>query len=145
MAEMERLDHSGIPAPNLDASQWFYECVLGVSPASHSGQDSGSAPQARSIHSDVMVGGLGLALMLPNDRIRMPAEDELVASNGFRHGFCVSRERFGAVIERLTEYAIPFRGPVVHPEAGPLGESVYFKDPGGNFMEVCWRRGEQPT
>jgi catechol-2,3-dioxygenase len=26
-----------------------------------------------------------------------------------------------------------------------LGESVYFKDPGGNFLEVCWRRDENVT
>src|SRR5581483_9864991 len=35
---------------------------------------------------------------------------------------------------------VPFEGPVVHPDRGPLGESIYFRDAGGNYFEVCWRR-----
>ena len=31
---------------------------------------------------------------------------------------------------------------MTHPEAGPFGESVYFRDPTGNFLEVLWRRDE---
>jgi catechol-2,3-dioxygenase len=61
---------------------------------------------------------------------------------GFRHGFRVSRDRFGQLVRRLRDHGITFEGPVQHPERGPLGESVYFQDPGGNFIEVCWRRDE---
>ena len=25
---------------------------------------------------------------------------------------------------------------------GPIGQSVFFRDPGGNFFELCWRRDE---
>lgn len=145
MAEMERLDHSGIPAPSITRAEWFYKEVLGVRHVSHAAQDVDTTPLGRSIHSDVMVGGLGLALMLPNDRIEMPPPDQLRADDSFRHGFCVSRERFPLVLQRLEEKDIAFEGPVVHPEASPIGESVYFQDPGGNFVEVCWRRGEQPS
>jgi len=31
---------------------------------------------------------------------------------------------------------------VDHPEKGPFGQSIYFKDPSGNFLEILWRRDE---
>jgi len=34
---------------------------------------------------------------------------------------------------------------VDHPENGPFGQSVYFKDPSGNFLEILWRRDEDVT
>jgi catechol-2,3-dioxygenase len=54
----------------------------------------------------------------------------------------VSRARFAEIQDRARAEGIAFEGPVTHPENGPLGESIYFTDPGGNFMEVCWRRDE---
>ncbi len=42
----------------------------------------------------------------------------------------------------LEENGVSYDGPVTHPESGPFGESVYFRDPTGNFLEVVWRRDE---
>ena len=50
--------------------------------------------------------------------------------------------RFDKTLETLKERRIPFEGPVEHPEKGPFGQSVYFKDPSGNFLEILWRRDE---
>jgi catechol-2,3-dioxygenase len=61
---------------------------------------------------------------------------------GARHGFTVPRARWGEMLERLRGEGVDFEGPVAHPENGPLGESVYFTDPIGNFFELCWRRDE---
>ena len=70
----------------------------------------------------------------------MPPEEQLHGTAGYRHGFRLSRDAFGQLIERLQLHEVAFEGPVTHPDASPLGQSVYFKDPGGNFYEVCWRR-----
>jgi catechol-2,3-dioxygenase len=70
----------------------------------------------------------------------MPPDDVLRGTGGFRHGFRLSRAAFDQLIDRLRYYEVPFEGPVTHPDNSPLGQSVYFKDPGGNFLEVCWRR-----
>ncbi len=72
----------------------------------------------------------------------MPAEDELRGMNGFRHAFAVPRDTFGEIQERLRERNVRFEGPLDHPAGGPIGQSIYFKDPGGNFLEICWRRDE---
>jgi len=60
--------------------------------------------------------------------------------DGSRRGFFVSRERFAEIVDQARNAGIEFEGPVTHPEHGPLGESIYFYDPGGNFLEICWRR-----
>jgi catechol-2,3-dioxygenase len=70
----------------------------------------------------------------------MPPQEQLHGTNGFRHGFRLGRDAFGVMIDRLKVNEVAFEGPVTHPEGSPLGQSVYFKDPGGNFFEVCWRR-----
>jgi catechol-2,3-dioxygenase len=62
--------------------------------------------------------------------------------NGFRHSFAVRHADFDTVLGRLRESGVPFKGPVDHPEKGPFGQSVYFKDPSGNFLELLWRRDE---
>jgi hypothetical protein len=62
--------------------------------------------------------------------------------DSFRHAFAVSKTRFAELQDYLRVNEIDFEGPVSHPEKGPLGESIYFRDAGGNFFEVCWRRDE---
>lgn len=140
MAEIEALDHSGIAVASLRDSEQFYQEIFGVGINSRVGFDSDSVPRGRSIHSDVSIGSLGLALMVPNDRMPMPSKDELRGSHPFRHGFSVSRHRFGSILEKLKVKGAKFAGPISHPEESPLGESLYFQDPGGNFLEICWRR-----
>ncbi len=98
------------------------------------------ARRGRSVHTSIVMGDWLFALMLPRAEMPMPPPDEFHGTNGFRHAFHVDREVFPRVIERLRARGVPFEGPVAHPAHGPLGESVYFKDPGGNFIEVCWRR-----
>lgn len=143
MAKIERMDHSGISVVNTTETQDFYLRVFGV-PVGRINPSTDGTLRGGSIITDSNVGGLGLALCLPRDRMTMPPTDQHRGGHdGFRHGFAVSRARFGTVIDRLRANAVPFEGPVRHPENGPLGESVYFKDPAGNFFEVCWRRDRE--
>ncbi|HLY66973.1 MAG TPA: VOC family protein [Chloroflexota bacterium] len=142
MAELESLSHSGICVGDLREAERFYEEVLGGQVINRVNFNTDDARRGRSVHSNLVLGDFLFALMLPKDEMPMPAEDEHRGTNGFRHGFAVSREQFDQIVGRLRDREIPFEGPINHPEAGPLGESVYFKDPGGNFLEVCWRRDE---
>ena len=72
----------------------------------------------------------------------MPQTDQHRAAQPFRHGFTVFRAQFQDILGRLREHEIEFEGPVTHPAGGPFGESIYVQDPGGNFLEFCWRRDE---
>ena len=140
MAEMDSISHTGINAVDLKEAEEFYADVLGSQIVNRVNFNTDDARRGRSVHTSIVMGDWLFALMLPRAEMPMPAPDEFHGTNGFRHAFHVDRAAFPHVIERLQARGVPFEGPVAHPERGPLGESVYFKDPGGNFVEVCWRR-----
>lgn len=142
MAELESLSHSAICVDDLRAAEHFYHDLLGAKIVNRVNFNTDDAKRGRSVHSTLVLGDFLFALMLPKDRMPMPPEDQLRGTSGFRHGFAVPKGQFGDILERLREHDIAFEGPVEHPAQGPLGESIYLKDPGGNFLEVCWRRDE---
>jgi catechol-2,3-dioxygenase len=142
MAELESLSHSAICVSDLREAEEFYEQVLGARVVNRVNFNTDDARRGRSIHSSLVLGDFLFALMLPKDSMPMPPEDQQRGTNGFRHGFAVSRARFEEIVSRLRKHDITFEGPIAHPVQGPLGESIYLKDPGGNFLEICWRRDE---
>jgi catechol-2,3-dioxygenase len=142
MAEIESISHTGINVGDLKAAEEFYADIFGAQITNRINFNTDDARRGRSVHTTVLLSDWLFAVVLPRGEMPMPPEDQVRGTNGFRHAFHVTRDAFPAVVERLEARGVPFEGPVVHPERGPLGESVYFKDPGGNFIEVCWRRDE---
>ena len=142
MAQAESISHSGINVADLKEAEDFYADIFGARITNRVNFNTDDARRGRSVHTSVVLGDWLFALALPKGQLPMPPDEQLRGTNGFRHAFRVGRPDFPKVIERLRARGVPFEGPVAHPEHGPLGESVYFKDPGGNFVEVCWRRGE---
>ena len=144
MAEVESISHSGIEGPDSRAILQFYEETLGGSPVetvsrSYEGSRGGD-PHPCGIVGDY------LFVIFPDrsEGGQMPPFDQLHGGTeeDVRHGFMVSRDRFDVFVAHLRDQGVPFEGPVTHPEHGPIGQSVYIKDAGGNFFEVCWRRDE---
>ncbi len=140
MAQVESISHSGINVIDLKEAEDFYADVFGAEITNRVNFNTDDAKRGRSVHTSVHVADWLFAIVLPKGEMPMPPEEQLRGTNGFRHGFWVSRDAFPGIMERLTARGVPFEGPATHPEAGPLGQSIYFKDPGGNFIEVCWRR-----
>jgi len=141
-SEVESISHSGIEGPDSRAIEDFYENVLGgtraeVCSRSYDGSRGGN-PHPCGLIGDYLF----VIFPIRSDDTPLPPEDQLLGGTECnpRHAFSVSQERFEQVLEHLRNAGIPFEGPVTHPEKGPLGQSVYFKDAGGNFFEVCWRR-----
>jgi hypothetical protein len=127
-------------APDTLACHEFYETVLGAT-RSESVSRSYESGRGGNAHPCGIVGDY-LFVTFPRRRELPPADQLRGGDDSFRHGFAVSRARFAEIQERLRECGVRFEGPVAHPEHGPLGESIYFRDAGGNFFEVCWRRDE---
>ena len=140
MAEVQCISHSGINVLDLKEAEEFYATLFGGLITNRVNFNTDDAKRARSVHTSIALNDWLFAMCLPRGQMPMPPEEQLRGTNGFRHGFRLSRGAFGELIERLQVNEIPFEGPVTHPDNSPLGESVYFKDPGGNFLEVCWRR-----
>src|SRR6266508_175286 len=141
MAEIEGLDHTGRSVPDVRIGEDFYVKVLG---AQHCNTISSATEDVRAgrgaPHPCNVLAGY-LFVLFPHAK-HLPLPDTLKGEDGSRIAFAVSRERFDEIVERAQDSEIPFEGPVMHPEQGPFGESIYFTDPGGNFMEICWRRDE---
>ncbi|HZT06447.1 MAG TPA: VOC family protein [Chloroflexota bacterium] len=140
MAEVECISHSGINVVDLKEAEDFYANVFGGLITNRVNFNTDDAKRGRSVHTSIALNDWLFAVCLPRGEMPMPPEDLVRGTNGFRHGFRVSQEAFGTLVERLTALEVPFEGPVTHPETSPVAQSVYFKDPGGNFLEVCWRR-----
>jgi catechol-2,3-dioxygenase len=142
MAEVETLSHSGISVHDLKEAEDFYCGILGAKVHGAVNFVTEDTLKGRSIHQSYILSDFLFALVLAPDFMPMPPENKLIGANGFRHAFAVRHDDFDTAIDRLKAESLPFKGPVDHPEAGPFGQSIYFKDPSGNFLELLWRRDE---
>ncbi len=138
MADVEILDHCGFSVPDVREGVEFWEKVFGAR-VGH--WNSLTTDDLGGPHTGINLGDFFFVLFAHTDRI--PSSERPRGLDGSRHGYVVQRARFDEVIARLRRHEVPFEGPVEHPKEGPLGESIYFTDPGGNFHEICWRRDRE--
>ena len=143
MAEVQSLSHSGICVHDLKEAEAFYGDVLGAKTYMANCFVTEDAIKGRSVQQAMVVEDYLFAIVLASDHMPMAPDDQHRGTAGFRHAFAVSRERFDRVMTGLKDHGVPYEGPVDHPERGPFGQSVYFKDPSGNFFEILWRRDEE--
>ena len=145
MADIDSINHTAICVHDLPRAVRFYCDVLGATPHQRTNFSTEDALAGVAVFESVILEDYLLALGVAPGFMPMPADGKLRGAHGFRQGFAVSKARFGEVIDRLTSFNVPFEGPVDHPEQGPFGQSVYFRDPSGNFLELLWRRDENPN
>jgi extradiol dioxygenase family protein len=142
MAEIQSVNHSAICVHDLQQAVDFYCGVLGAYEASATDFVTEDVIKGRSLHRSVIFEDYLIALMLARDFMPMPPEEQLRGTHGFRHAFGVPQNRFKTLISILEQNGVRYQGPVKHNEKGPFGESIYVKDPSGNFLEFIWRRDE---
>ena len=142
MAEVETLSHSGICVHDLKEAENFYCGILGAELKGAVNFYTEDTLNGRSVHQAYALGDYLFAVALAPDFMPMPPDEQLRGAMGIRHAFTLPKAQFNGVIESLTAKGVPFEGPVDHPEKGPFGQSIYFKDPSGNFLEILWRRDE---
>ena len=81
------------------------------------------------------VGAEVLGVYLATEHRQEPPEEQIVGMP--RIGFSASRRVLEQTAQLLAGSRFPIHGPVEHPDAAPMAASLYIKDPGGNFLEVC--------
>jgi len=138
MAEVESISHSGMVAPDSRAVHDWYEEVLGgkwMETVSRNYEGTRGA----NAHSCGIIADY-LYVTFPRDRDVDGSDVLRGGGDSFRHAYSVSRDRFEGAMQWLLDHDVPFEGPVTHPERGPIGQSIYFRDNGGNYLEICWRR-----
>ena len=142
MAEMNSISHSVINVDDLFEADRFYCGVLGAQKRSAVCFDTEDTLRGRSVHETYILQDYVFFVALAEKALPRPPETQYRGLDGFRPGFVVSKPRFEETVAALKRNGIGFEGPVDHPAQGPFGQSIYFKDPSGNFLEFLWRRDE---
>lgn len=81
-------------------------------------------------------GRVPFAVYLANQHFQEPPEDQLIGTP--RTAFAVDEATLAEAARRLAAAKWPAKGPVGY-SGGPVRQALYFKDPGGNFIELCVR------
>jgi extradiol dioxygenase family protein len=139
---MHSLNHTAMPVIDMDAAEIFYCDVLGATHHNNTCFTYEDVKTGTAIFKSFIIGDFLLALTVARNPMEMPPAEQFRGAHGYRHGFQISRAHFGEIKSSLEAHGVPYEGPVLHPQAGPFGESLYFKDPSGNFLEFVWRRDE---
>jgi catechol 2,3-dioxygenase-like lactoylglutathione lyase family enzyme len=82
----------------------------------------------------VRAGDAVLGVYLADTHFQEPPEDDIVGLP--RIAFAVAPQDFDRLAELLADWG-PMVGPVTHPAGSPRARSLFFKDPGSNFLEFC--------
>ena len=85
------------------------------------------------------IGDAILGIYLATQHRQEPPEKQIVGTP--RIGLSVSRRALEETLRLLEARRLPFHGPVEHPASSPIARSVYVRDPGANFLELCVARG----
>ena len=142
MALMNSLSHSVINVDDLFETEHFYCDILGARKQSAVCFDTEDTMRGRSVHETYILQDYVFFVALSEKALARPPESQHRGLEGFRPAFCVPRQKFDETVAALRGNGIGFEGPVEHPAQGPFGQSIYFKDPSGNFLEFLWRRDE---
>ncbi len=86
-------------------------------------------------HFFLRVGDSVLGIYLATQHRQEPPEKQIVGVP--RIGLRVSRGTLVETSRLLQERRFPVHGPLEHPASSPIAASVYIKDPGANFLELC--------
>ena len=122
--QLNGVHHIGLNVRNLDRAEKFYTDLLGFQVKER------YAEKIRHLMLDT--GSTTLHLFETPD-LNMQDAIECLGEQGYAHiAFSTIREKFPKIVEELKRKNIVFRGPLILGK----GESVHFKDPDGNHLEI---------
>jgi hypothetical protein len=86
-------------------------------------------------HFFVRLGEEILGIYLATQHRQEPPEEQVVGTP--RIGFRAGWQTIERVAQVLAASRIRMKGPVEHPTSASIAASLYLRDPGGNFLELC--------
>ncbi len=162
--KVQGIDHAAVEVVDLEWAEDFYVNILGLPVAHRVGWHTADfarairwgegkedmAPGSRrwdALYTEnrrrvprvtaqlyIQFGKAVLGLYLATKHRQEPPEEETVGSP--RIAFRTDRPVLDHTAKLLDEHHKPFQGPIDHPATAPIQSSLYFKDPGGNFLEL---------
>ncbi|MEA2642074.1 MAG: hypothetical protein QOF51_3468 [Chloroflexota bacterium] len=94
--------------------------------------------QNRPPHSNVTVGKAKISIYLAPEHLQEPPPEQLRGAP--RLAISATLAQIQHATQVLGRHDVPFEGPIEHPAPCPATQSLYFKDPAGNFVELCCPR-----
>ena len=120
--KLDGVHHIGVNVLDIDRAENFYTDVLGFwvvkryeEEIRHLMLDTGSA----TLH------------LFESPDLHMEKAIDCLSEQGYAH-IATNRESFPEIIDELKKKNVVFRGPLILGQ----GESVHFKDPDGNHLEI---------
>ena len=122
--ELDGVHHIGLNVSNLDRAESFYNDVLGFKVVDRY--------QEEIRHLMLDTGTTKIHLFESTD-LEFDNAITCLSEAGYAHiAFGTNRKQFFQALEELKNHNVPFRGPLILGK----GESVHFKDPDGNPLEI---------
>ena len=122
--QLDGVHHIGMNVRDMDRAERFYTGVLGFRVAERYSE--------KTRHLMLDTGSTTLHLF-ESPALEMQDAVERLSEQGYAHiAFGTSREKFPKIIAELKKNNIVFRGPLILGK----GESVHFKDPDDNHLEI---------
>tara|TARA_B100000686_G_C16733705_1_gene942354 strand:- start:352 stop:744 length:393 start_codon:yes stop_codon:yes gene_type:complete len=122
--KLDGIHHIGVNVRNLDRAELFYTNVLGF--------DVVERYQEKIRHSMLDTGATKIHLFESAD-LEFEEAITRLSEDGYAHmAFGTNRKRFPEIMEELNKHKVSFCGPLILGD----GESIHFKDPDGNHLEI---------
>ena len=122
--KLDGVHHIGVNVSDLNRAESFYVNVLGFIVVDRYQEDIR--------HSMLDTGATKIHLF---ESTNLEFDDAIIrlSEDGYAHlAFGTNRKQFPQIMEELKKHNVPFRGPLILGK----GESVHFKDPDGNHLEI---------
>ena len=122
--KLDGVHHIGVNVSDLNIAESFYVNVLGFIVVDRYQEDIR--------HSMLDTGTTKIHLF---ESTNLEFDDAIIrlSEDGYAHlAFGTTRKQFPQIMEELKKHNVPFRGPLILGK----GESVHFKDPDGNHLEI---------
>ena len=122
--KLDGVHHIGVNVSDLDRAESFYVNVLGFIVVDRYQED---------IRHSMLDTGTTIIHLFESTNLEFDDAIIRLSEDGYAHlAFGTNRKQFPQVMEELKKHNVPFRGPLILGK----GESVHFKDPDGNHLEI---------
>jgi len=122
--KLDGVHHIGVNVVDIERAENFYTNVLGFRVVKRYEEE------VRHLMLDT--GSVTLHLFESSD-LHMENAIDCLSEQGYAHiAFGTDRNRFPEIVDELKNKNVVFRGPLILGQ----GESVHFKDPDGNHLEI---------
>ena len=122
--ELDGIHHIGVNVLDIDRAEKFYTDVLGFCVIKRYEEE---------IRHLMLGTGSATMHLFENPDLHMEKAIDCLSVQGYAHiAFGTNREKFPEILDELKKKDIFFRGPLILGQ----GESVHFKDPDGNHLEI---------